>query len=70
MSHPCFKRLVLIETLSRTICPVSNLSYISKLIVKAVAKQISEYIVHEGILNINQPAYRDFHSIEMALLKI
>ena len=70
MLQPCFKRLVLIETLSRTICPISNLSYISKLRVKAVAKQISEYIVHEGIWNINQPAYRDFHSTEMAMLKI
>ena len=40
--------------------PVSNLCYISKLIEKAVAKQIKEHIDHEGIANINQPAYELF----------
>ena len=50
--------------------PVSNLSYISKLIEKAVARQINEHMGHEGISNENQSAYRVFHSTEMALLKI
>ena len=49
---------------------MSNLSYISKLIGKAVARQINEHIAHEGISNENQSAYRIFHSTEMALLKI
>ena len=50
--------------------PVSNLSYISKLIEKAVGRQINNHIAHEGISNKNQPAYRVFHSTETALLKI
>ena len=50
--------------------PVSNLSYISKLTEKVVAKQINEHIDREGISNKNQSAYRAFHSTEMALLKI
>ena len=50
--------------------PVSNLSYISKLIKKAVARQINEHIAQEGISNNNQSAYRVFHSTETALLKI
>ena len=50
--------------------PVSNLSYISKLIEKAVARHINEHIAHEGISNENQSAYRVFHSTEIALLKI
>ena len=50
--------------------PVSNLSYISKLIEKAVARQINEHIVHEGISNENQSAYRVFHSTGTALLKL
>ena len=50
--------------------PVSNLSYISKLIEKAVARQINEHIAHEGISNENQSAYRVFHSTATALLKI
>ena len=49
---------------------MSNLSYISKLIEKAVARQINEHIAHEGISNENQSAYRVFHSTETALLKI
>ena len=49
---------------------MSNLSYISKLIEKAVAKQINEHIAHEGISNENQSAYRAFHSTETVLLKI
>ena len=48
---------------------MSNLSYISKLIEKAVARQINEHIAHEGIPNENQSAYRVFHSTE-TLLKI
>ena len=50
--------------------PVSNLSYISNLIEKAVARQINEHIAQEGISNENQSAHRVFHSTETALLKI
>ena len=35
-----------------------------------MAKQINEHIAQEGISNINQSAYRAFHSTEMAMLKI
>ena len=48
---------------------MSNLSYISKLIDKAVARQINEHIAQEGISNKNQSAYRVFHS-NKTLLKI
>ena len=50
--------------------PVSNLSFISKLIEKVVAKQLNEFISHEGLLNVNQSAYKSSHSTETALLKI
>ena len=50
--------------------PISNLSYISILIEKAVARQINEHIAHEGISDENQSAYIVFHSTETALLKI
>ena len=49
---------------------MSNLSYISTLIEKALARQINEHIAQEGIYNENQSTYRVFHSIETALLKI
>ena len=50
--------------------PVSNLSFISKLIEKVVAKQLNEFISHEGLLNVNQSAYKSSHSTETTLLKI
>ena len=49
---------------------MSNLSFISKLIEKVVANQLNEFISHEGLLNVNQSAYKSSHSTETALLKI
>ena len=67
--HTLVKKLVFIETL-KNYGAVSNLSYISKIIEKAVDKQINEHIVHESISNENQSTYRAFDSSEMALLKM
>ena len=39
-------------------------------VVKVVAKQLNEFILCEGLLNVNQSAYKSFHSTETALLKI
>ena len=35
-----------------------------------MAKQPNEFISIEGLLNVNQSAYKSFHSTETALLKI
>ena len=67
---PFLKKAGLDKNILKNYQPVSNLSYISKLIEKAVARQINEHIAHEGISNKNQSAYRVFHSTETALLKI
>ena len=50
--------------------PFSNLSFVSKLIEKAVANQLNCFIYKEGVSNVNQLAYRRLHSTETALLKI
>ena len=50
--------------------PVSNLSFISMLIEKVVVNQLNEFISHEGLLNVNQSAYKSSHSTETALLKM
>ena len=49
---------------------MSNFSFISKLIEKVVAKQIKEFILCEGLLNVNQSAFKSSYSTEIALLKI
>ena len=49
---------------------MSHVSFISKLIEKAVASQLNSYINKEGLSNFNQSAYKRLHSTETALLKI
>ena len=60
---PLQKKLSLDRNILKNYRPVSNLSFISKLIEKVVAKQLNEFISHKGLLNVN-------HSTETALVKI
>ena len=50
--------------------PVSNLSFLSKVIEKVVLKQLLEYLNTNSLLSPNQSAYRPCHSTETALLKV
>lgn len=50
--------------------PISNLSYVSKLIEKIVAKQITNYVSTNNLDEPMQSAYRESHSTETALCKI
>ena len=67
---PLQKKPSLDRNILKNYRPVSNLSFISKLIEKVVAKQLNEFISHEGLLYVNQSAYKSSHSTETALLKI
>ena len=50
--------------------PVSNLSFISKLLERVASKQLVEYLEGNGLLPERQSAYRVGHSCETALLRI
>ena len=50
--------------------PVSNLTYLSKLIERVVCAQISEMAEKSGNTKPLQSAYKRNHSTEMALLKV
>lgn len=50
--------------------PVSNLSFISKIIERVVAKQLLHYIALNSLMPIFQSGYRHFHSTETALLNV
>ena len=50
--------------------PVSNLSFLSKLIEKIVAIQFVDHLTKNGLFDPFQSAYKKFHSTETALLKV
>lgn len=50
--------------------PISNLSYVSKLIEKVVAKQITNYVSTNNLDEPMQSPYRESHSTETVLCKI
>ena len=50
--------------------PVSNLSFLSIILEKVVASRLNSHINSSHTSNDFQSAYREFHSIESALLKI
>ena len=67
---PLQKKLSLDRNILKNYRPVSNLSFISELIEKVVAKQLNEFISCEGLLNVNQSAHKSSHFTETTLLKI
>ena len=50
--------------------PISNLSFLSKILEKIVAKRLYAHIEEHLLSNHVQSAYKRFHSNETALLKI
>jgi hypothetical protein len=50
--------------------PVSNLTFISKVVERAVAVQLNEYLTSNGLLPRCQSAYRKKHSTETAMLRV
>ena len=50
--------------------PVSNLSYVSKLVEHVVAVQLVNHIERHNLIEVHQSAYCAYHSTETALLKV
>jgi hypothetical protein len=50
--------------------PISNLSVMSKLLERLVARQLTDYLTTAKLLPELQSAYRAFHSTETAILKV
>ena len=50
--------------------PVSNLSYVSKLVEHVVAVQLVNHIERHNFMEVHQSAYRTYHSTDTALLKV
>ena len=50
--------------------PISRLSFVSKLIERAVVSQIQNYLNEKNLYSSAQSAYRAFHSTETALVRV
>ena len=68
--RPLPKIATLEVTVLKNFRPVSNLSYLSKLIERVVCKQLTDFAAKSGNLEDYQSAYRQGHSTETALLKV
>ena len=68
--RPLLKKPSLDRDSLKSYRPVSNLSFLSKIIEKAVLSQLLSHLQQNNLLNPHQSAYRKCHSTETALLKI
>lgn len=67
---PLLKKPSLDTNILKNYRPVSNLSFISKLIEKCVIKQLQDHLEKNNLSEVYQSAYRSGHSTETALLKV
>jgi len=68
--RPHLKKRGLDATECKNFRPVSNLSFLSKLLEKIVANQVNDFLQRCKAYPLLQSAYRKFHSTETALLKV
>jgi hypothetical protein len=68
--NPRLKKHGLDESDCKNYRPVSNLSFISKLLEQIVARQLNEFLSNNNALPVYQSAYRRHHSTETGLLKV
>lgn len=67
---PLLKKAGLDQEVFKNYRPVSNLSFISKILEKVVSHRLDEHLNLNGLCNPFQSAYTPFHSTETALLKV
>ena len=68
-------RLVLKKTgldsdILKNYCPVSNLTFIWKVIEKVISARLNEHLINNSLYNPLQSVYRDKHSTETALIEV
>ena len=67
---PLIKKLILDCEIFKNYRPVSNLSFVSKLIERIVCMQLVDHRKENDLYEIFQSAYRQLHSTETALLRV
>ena len=67
---PLLKKTTLNPEILKNYRPVSNLSFLSKILEKVVLRQLSSHLLTNNLFYSHRSAYRAGHSTETALLKI
>ena len=67
---PLVKKSTLNPAIFKNYRPVSNLSYVSKVIEKVIAARLLSHMQDQNLLDPFQSAYRSGHSTETALLRV
>ena len=67
---PLLKKAILDCEILKNFRPVSNLSFLSKLVERIVCVQLVDHLKAHHLYEVFQSAYRQLHSIETALLRV
>ncbi len=65
--NPILKKPSLDKEILSNYRPVSNLTYVSKLIERVIVKQLVDHLESNGLVETFQSAYKQYHSTETAL---
>ena len=68
--QPLLKKASLDRDVLKNFRPVSNLSFLSKIIEKVVASRLLDHMIANNLMDPMQSAYRKGHSTETALLRV
>ena len=68
--RPLLKKTGLDSDILKNYRPVSNLTFISKVIEKVVSGRLIEHLITNSMFDPLQSVYRDKHSTETALIKV
>ena len=68
--RPLLKKTGLDSDILKNYRPVSNLTFISKVIEKVISGRLNEHLINNSLFDPLQSAYRDKHSTETALIKV
>uniref|UniRef100_A0A669CPU2 Reverse transcriptase domain-containing protein n=1 Tax=Oreochromis niloticus TaxID=8128 RepID=A0A669CPU2_ORENI len=68
--QPLLKKPALDHTVLASYRPISKLSFMSKILEKIVHCQLMDFLNENGILEVFQSGFKNFHSTESALLKV
>ena len=65
----CWKKYCWIPISYKNFRPVSNLTYLSKIIERVVVVRLNQHLIQNGLYEVLQSAYKQNHRTETALLK-